>query len=162
MTKERYFALLNFWGAREKLLQVAIFLQNIAEGAVYAAYPLFLLYLIANENPFWIRSVLVCGTGFIAVSLARYFINASRPYEVYGAESPLKKDTRGKSMPSRHAFSAAVIAVNIGIVFQALGVAFFLLALLIAFLRVVLGVHFIKDVTVGIIIGTATGLIALI
>lgn len=162
MNKENYIALLNFWDKKQGLLKFAIALSKVAEGAVYAAYPLFILYLLANENDFWIKSVLVCGIGFIAVSLARYFINASRPYEVYGAEPPLKKDTSGKSMPSRHAFSAAVIAINIGIVFQTLGVVFFLLAIIIAFLRVVLGVHFIKDVTVGTIIGAMVGLIALI
>lgn len=104
----------------------------------------------------------MCGVGLVAVSLLRIRINATRPYEKFGFTPLIKKESKGRSFPSRHAFSAAIIAFNIGAVYLPLGIAVGVIALVIAALRVVLGVHFIKDVVFGILAGILLGAIALI
>lgn len=162
MTEKGYLAAIDIFTARPRLLRAAVITQKTCEILIYALYPAFLLYLFVVESGFWWRSALVCGAGFIAVSLLRLRINAERPYEKYGFSPLIKKESKGRSFPSRHAFSAAIIAVNIGAVCLPLGVAVGIMALVIAFLRVVLGVHFIKDVAFGILCGLALGAIVMI
>ena len=69
------------------------------------------------------------------------------------------KDKKGSSMPSRHVFSATIISVSVFFMLPVLGISLFLIALAIAVLRVVLGVHFIKDVIVGAVVGIVFGIL---
>ena len=157
MKKEEYISVANYFNKRKRLLRAALIFQKSAEVFIYAAYPVFLIWLAFSRNPFFWRSVISCGVGFVAVSLARRLINAERPYKKYGFTPLIKKETEGNSMPSRHCFSASVIAVNISAVFLPLGVFIGVLAVMIAVLRVLFGVHFIRDVAVGLIIGLVVG-----
>ncbi len=162
MNKELYLACFSFLKKRPPLLKAAVVLQKILELSLYAVYPLFLGHLVFCANPYWIRSAAVCGAGLLLVSVLRICINAKRPYEELGFEPLIKRDKKGRSMPSRHTFCAAVIAVSILGVFPALGGALLIAALLIGFLRVVLGVHYVKDVVVGFVLGALSGLICLV
>ena len=157
MKKEQYKSVANFLNQRKGLLKTAIIFQKLAEAFIYVSYPIFLIWLILNGNPFFWRSAISCGVGFLAVSLVRRLINAERPYKKYGFTPLIKKETEGNSMPSRHCFSASVIAVNISAVFFPLGIFIGALAVMIAVLRVLLGVHFIRDVAVGLIVGVIIG-----
>lgn len=157
MTKEKYIALMNFWQDHKKLLSLAAVTQKSAELAVYIVYPLFISYLTIKGDMMWLYSLLICGLGFAAISLLRKLLNRPRPYEKYGIGPAVKKDTKGCSFPSRHAFSAAVIAVNIFAVYEIFGIIVLALALIIATLRVLLGFHFIKDVVLGIASGLLIG-----
>ena len=158
MNKNGYIACLNFFSEHKKLKNFLLVLQKALEITFYVIYPLFLAYLIVMNNTFWVRSAIICGVGLIAVSVLRARLNAKRPYEVFGFEPILKKDKKGNSFPSRHVFSAAIISVNVGVVFPVLGIVLGLFALIIALLRVALGVHFIKDVVFGVICGLILGL----
>ncbi len=162
MNKKGYLALKEFFLGHQKLLTAAQMTQKVAELVVYAAYPAFLLYLVITWDLFFIKSALVCGAGFLAVSLLRARLNAKRPYEVFGEAPLIKKETKGRSFPSRHAFSAAIISVSVWAVFPVFGAVLFAVALIIATLRVLLGVHFIKDVLFGILCGVAVGAVVLL
>lgn len=162
MKKEGYLALKNFFEGHEKLLRAARITQKTAELLVYAAYPVFLLYLVIIRDLFFVKSALVCGVGFLVVSFLRARLNAKRPYEVFGEAPLIKKETAGRSFPSRHSFSAAVISVSVWAVFPLLGAVLFAVAVVIATLRVLLGVHFVKDVVFGLLCGVAIGLVVLI
>lgn len=98
----------------------------------------------------------------IGVSVLRYIINEPRPYEVYGIDSVFHKQTKGKSMPSRHTASAFIIAMAV----LSLNVFFGIIALAIAALittsRVLAGAHFIRDVLAGMAISVAAGCIIII
>ena len=106
-----------------------------------------------------IRIVLVCGISFVLVSVFRYFFNAKRPYAMYGYEPVVAKEKEGQSMPSRHVFSAFVIACAFAYINPKFSIIYFLVATLIAVHRVLVGVHFIKDVVVGALIGIISGII---
>ena len=157
MKKEGYNAARKFFEAHPKFTRISVLLQKSAEILIYLTYPVFLAVLFFCDNPFWIKSVLVCGTGFIAVSLFRRFYNAERPYQVYDIKPIINKSSKGKSFPSRHCFSASVIAVSVSVINLPLGIVIGLLALVIAALRVAFGVHFIKDVLFGLFLGAVIG-----
>jgi len=95
--------------------------------------------------------------GFILVTVVRKLINSKRPYEVYEFYKELPREKKGEGHPSRHCYSAAVIATLGWLVspFLTLGVG--LLAAIIAVTRVVTGVHFVRDVLAGLLLGVLFG-----
>lgn len=162
MTKEGYLKIKAFLLSHRPLLYVAAALCRFGEIAVYLSYPLFLLILIINKNLYCIRSVLVCGIGFVLLTLFRKYLNAQRPYEKFGFTPLIKKETRGCSFPSRHTFSAAIIGMSLLKVYPLWGGIVLGLAAILAALRVILGVHFIKDTAAGLLIGIVLGLFSFI
>jgi len=110
------------------------------------------LFLQKNER--LSCAVLVPAISFVLLSVGRYIINRPRPYEAFAVPSVINKDTRGKSFPSRHVFSATIIAMTF--LFASpwvwLGVVFLMVSVLLAVVRVVSGVHYISDVIAGIVI----------
>ena len=71
----------------------------------------------------------------------------------------IKKDTRGKSFPSRHVFSAFIIAMTVFYFMPACGVILLALGIVMALARVAGGVHFVKDVAAGALMGIGCGII---
>ena len=67
------------------------------------------------------------------------------------------KETHGKSFPSRHALSAAVLAAVWCYFYPAAGACMVVVALLICALRVLAGAHFVRDVAAGALLGFALG-----
>ena len=70
----------------------------------------------------------------------------------------IRKDTKGHSFPSRHVFSVFVIAATLGCQHPPLGALLGVIGLLICINRVLGGVHFPKDVLVGMALGILCGL----
>lgn len=103
--------------------------------------------------------VLVPGIAFVLLSAARGRFNAKRPYEEWPIEALIRRDGSGHSMPSRHVFSAAVIAMCALRHNLYAGAALLVLAGVIAVIRVLGGVHYPKDVAAGYLAGVAAGLV---
>ena len=148
---------------RKHLSRALVFANQILTGIVYICF-IVLLFTLGYNKKFdeLIRIVLVCGIPFILVSVFRYFYNAKRPYTLYEYEPIVAKEKEGQSMPSRHVFSAFVIASAFAYINWKFSIIFFVVAVLIAVHRVIVGVHFIKDVVVGAIVGIASGIIGFI
>ena len=100
-------------------------------------------------------------TSFIVVSFLRKCIDAKRPYVKYNITPLVKKDKMGESMPSRHVFSITIIAMCWLYIYQPVGIVLFILTVILAILRVIAGVHFIRDVIAGIVAGIICGFIGL-
>lgn len=146
--------------SHKHLERALVFLNPILTGIVYISFPVLLIALGYNRKfDQLLRIVLVCGIPFILLSIFRYFFNAKRPYAMYGYEPVVAKEKEGQSMPSRHVFSAFVIAFAFAYINWQFSIIFFVVATLIAIHRVIVGVHFIKDVVVGALIGIASGII---
>ena len=128
--------------------------------SVYAfGYMMIESFLVSVERA--IRLLLVLLVPFLLVSLVRALVRAPRPYEVYTFYETKPHRAKGKSFPSRHAFSAFAIAVamlafNVTFAFLLLG-----LALVLCVCRVFLGIHFPRDLICGALIGIATSLLGL-
>ena len=69
---------------------------------------------------------------------------------------------QGESFPSRHVLSAAVITAVFFYAAPPLGPVLAVITLLIALVRVIGGVHFVKDVTAGALLGGALELAGLL
>ena len=98
-------------------------------------------------------------SGFVILSFLRKKINAPRPYEVWEIVPLLDRDSPGKSMPSRHVFSATIISMACLHASLSVGVILLVLSALLGLARVLGGVHFPKDVVIGYICGLVWGLI---
>jgi len=121
-------------------------------------YGLVLLSAYINKGwkgllAFWLLPAI----GFCLLSIIRKRINQPRPYEKWAIQPLLDKDTSGKSMPSRHVFSAALISMCLLYFFWLPGLLCLLLSAGLAAVRVIGGVHYPKDVLVGYLCGICWG-----
>ena len=102
------------------------------------------------------------GAPFVIVTLARRWINAPRPYELYDFYEKRPKEKSGQSFPSRHVFSSFMVAALSWLLSPWIAAALGALGILLAVSRVLLGMHFIRDVVAGALIGILSGIIGLI
>ena len=112
-------------------------------------YVLWAAYLKASKTWIVLAYLLVPAIGFIVLSVIRKRMNWPRPYELGTFPPLLNREGKGSSMPSRHVFSAAIISTVAWGVNPLLSVFGLSLALLLAGVRVLAGVHFVRDVVVG-------------
>ena len=109
-----------------------------------------------------IKLILLAAIPFVLVSALRKILSSKRPYEIidFSDFSPNPPHYKlGSSFPSRHVFSAFVIAVLAFEYAWYLGALGLALGIILAVCRVVLGIHFSKDVICGGVIGIISGII---
>ncbi len=105
--------------------------------------------------------IAVSAVPFFIVTAFRAIVDAPRPYEIYDFYKVKPKGKAGKSFPSRHVFSAAMISVLAFPVSIPLAAALFALSVALSAARVALGIHFIRDVAAGALLGFISGIIAI-
>lgn len=125
-------------------------LNGICTTVFYIVYPISLIVLIIIQDPFRFKAMLIPAASFLLLSVLRRWLNRPRPYEIPGLIPILKKRAPGASFPSRHVFSAFMIASTISVM-SMWGLILFIPAILLAIIRVIGGVHYPSDVVVGII-----------
>lgn len=129
----------------------------------FVFYPVFLAvaWYFRAEKLLWY--VLFPVISFVALSIFRYIYNAPRPYERFSF-APIGRDNpkAGKSFPSRHVFSAFIIGFMIFDFYMPIGVVFLVFAFLLGVIRVVSGIHFVKDVISGATVALLSYVIMLI
>lgn len=166
MKKETYVHMINTVSSQPLLAKGIPLCNSVITKAIYVAYPCLLVYLFfwnpsatSTLNHFlssdFFAAFIVPLVCFVLLSLVRKAINAPRPYEVFETAPLITKDTKGKSFPSRHVFSIFVIATTFWFKcpLPEVAIVIFILGILLALLRVVLGVHFTKDVIAGALLG---------
>ena len=109
-----------------------------------------------------VKLAVVTGAPFIIVTLFRRLLNFPRPYEVFSFYEHAPRRKRGQSFPSRHVFSIFVIGASLCFVNVGVGLALMLVGLTLAVSRVLLGIHFIRDVVAGGLIGVVSGVIGML
>ncbi|SFC24153.1 PAP2 superfamily protein [Alkalibacterium subtropicum] len=134
-------------------------LNNVITYFIYAIYPMVLILLVYNSDPRFWRALLVPAISYVLVSIFRKVIDAPRPYEVTGNTPIIKKEAEGNSFPSRHVFSAFVIATTLYFISNPLGILLMAAGSILAVLRVIGGVHYPRDVIAGAIIGILSGIL---
>ena len=145
---------------RKKYLVILLnTLDKLITGITFFCYPILLAYLFLNEMDFLPAAVIVPGVSFAIVTVFRRLYNSKRPYEVYDFEPVISKNTLGKSFPSRHVFSIFMIGMTFLKIQPDLGLLFMLVGAMLAVIRVYGGVHFIRDVVAGALIGIIFGYI---
>ena len=152
MTPERYEVMTAPLRRHPGAVKAMIGINRGLSALCYAIYPALLLFLLATGDGRLWRCLLVPAISFAAVSVFRKLYHAPRPYEM-GIDSLMKKKRQGCSFPSRHVFSAFVIAGTWYSVWPVLGGILMLVGVALAVIRVVGGVHYPKDVLAGAVIG---------
>ena len=146
-------------------------LGHICNGLKYACYLLYPILLAifawncmrqdASQGAAaqeFLRALVIPAAGFILVSVLRRVIAEPRPYEACGIEQLIAKSTHGKSFPSRHVYSIAVIGMCWLRYMPPVGAIILLASLVMAGARVLGGVHYPRDVACGFALGVLTGL----
>ena len=121
-----------------------------------------LLCLFHTEPMQAVSLVLAAGVPFILVSIVRRLINAPRPYELYDFYTVMPKAKRGRSFPSRHVFSAFLIAGLAYMISVWLSLALVAVGISLAVARVFLGIHFVRDVIAGALIGVLSAALGIL
>ena len=171
MTPEQYARIRDWLDARPTLRQLVLFCNHWLPAVPFVCYPVLLVIL----NVQWFallrvgsaaaldfmqqiaRAILVPGITFWFGTALRARLDRPRPYEQPGFVPLVQKETKGRSFPSRHALSAAVLAAVWLYFYPPVGVCMVLVALAICALRVLAGVHFIRDVAAGAAFGFILG-----
>ena len=151
-SRQRTLAILRLLGALGVVYVVLCFLLPVA------------WLLTEREYAECLKLCSVAAIPFAAVSLMRSFLNVQRPYEVidFAPFLRMRKERKaGKSFPSRHVFSAFLIGTLVLFYSVPLGIVTLLVGAFIAAERVMLGIHFTRDVIYGGIIGIASGLVGI-
>ncbi len=156
--KKRLSAALKFFSSEVSLLLAAVLCV------------LLLILMIEGEHFRVLKILLTAAVPFFAVGIARRLIGAKRPFELYDfyEKSPKsklfgliknEKSDTGTSFPSRHAYSAFVISTLIFFICPWQGVLFGIISALMCVCRVLLGIHFIRDVLCGAFVGVISGVL---
>ncbi len=114
------------------------------------AVPALLLALVVPAG------VYLLGTGLRAA------LNYPRPYQQAGFTPLIAKDKIGHACPSRHVLSASVIAVAWWGTSPLLACGLGVVALVVAALRVIAGVHSLRDVCAGLAFGGGMGALGMV
>ncbi len=119
--------------------------------ACVLSYPVFLVFIIFSDvglNQI-LYSITIPAISFAIVSVIRFIIDEKRPYEIYGYTPIIGHQKRGKSFPSRHVFSAFMLAMTYMRFSYSAGIIFCAIGFFLGLIRVIGGVHYIHDVIAG-------------
>lgn len=162
MNGERYKSMSEYFSQTKARSTTIKALHDVLPLVMYIFYPVQLIALWINEgftSEVFLRFTLIPLCTFIAVTIVRAVINAQRPYEKYNYTPAVYKNTKGKSFPSRHTVSAFIIAMAFMYIQSSLGIIMLAIATAIGIVRVLSGVHFIRDVISGAAIGILVGVL---
>ena len=171
MTAEQYKPIYHWFSAHPAVKRLVVFLDRWLPLVPFVFYPVLLCLLNNRLSRLFLtqkqaaldfmvliaRSVFVPGLVFWGGTLLRSRLHFPRPYEQPGFVPLVAKETRGHSFPSRHALSAAVLAMVWMYFYPAVGWAMVGITVLICIGRVLTGVHFVRDVAFGAALGFALG-----
>ena len=158
MTKENYIKMTQPFRENEGLARGIHIANKLCTGVMYLAYPVLLVYLFFfgkfSSYFSFEKALFVPAVSFVLLSVFRKLVNRPRPYEKFDVPPVIKKDTKGHSFPSRHVFSATMIAMTFLLMspWSWLGMIFLIVSVVLAVVRVVSGVHFISDVIAGMLV----------
>ncbi len=162
--KYDYVALYNknaaFYEGHPRLKKALLLFNTLAPLAFVAGYLLLVGYGCVELSSKELSVLLFApASALLSVTALRITANRPRPYDTDGAGiTPLrKKESSGKSFPSRHLASAAAIALSFLRYFPAVGVVFLLLGLTLGYTRFATGWHYPSDLIVGFLLGLALG-----
>jgi len=159
LTEARYNKIRNWFLLRPLLLTVMKLLNLWLPRLVYCAYPLLLVVLaVRGDERFW-RVLFVPAVAFGAVTVLRRLWNQPRPYEKLAIEPLIRREKKGCSCPSRHVASVTIIALASWYIWPPIGAAMSVIALLIAVIRPLAGIHFPRDVVCGMAFSLVVGML---
>ena len=135
--------------------------NKIVTNVYYVVYPFLLLYLFVIQSEKLLPAILIPLLSIVGVTLLRKVLARPRPFEEYPIDQILEKETQHNAMPSRHVFSASIIAMMCFTISPLFACILLVLAALEGYIRVVGGGHYPLDVIIGYLLGVLFGLFIL-
>ncbi len=142
-------------------LSLLRFLYRYVPYVIAAVYIIMLavVLFVKNDMEAFLRIVLVPFLSFVTVTLLRKVIDCPRPYARFNVKPLIPKNKTGESFPSRHTFSAAIIAMAGLYINGAAGIFLWILTVIVAVTRVLGGVHFVRDVAGAVLLAIIAGIL---
>ena len=111
MKKDTYLKMTRPFRENAKLARSLHIINKTITYAIFFHYAALLVFYVYKMDIRLERAIIVPLDCFIIVTAFRYMIGRKRPYEKFDVPPVIPKDTKGKSFPSRHVFSAFMIAM---------------------------------------------------
>lgn len=124
---------------------------------------LFSLILLINKTSFWHQMGVHLATSLIfshlIVNLIKRFVRRRRPYQTLDGVSTGTKLLKDASFPPGHSTAVFCMATVFSTAIPSFVLIFYSFAVIVAFSRVYLGMHYPSDITIGAGIGIITSLL---
>lgn len=157
--RQKYVKMLDFFRKNSSFKFILEIFYKWLPAFVFISYGVLLVFTATVQSEKFFRIFIVPLGVFVFVTVLRKIINAKRPYEKFGVPPLFVKKSTGNSMPSRHTACAFIIAMAFLYYRVDLGILYLAVAVLIMLSRVFSGVHFLRDVLVGMGISILCGIV---
>ena len=158
MNKETYRKTAEYINSRHKLKKAVQLTEKYSSKPSMVIFFGMLIYLTLKLDARVFAVGAVPLAVFIFVSILQKKLNFTRPFEDMNFES-VAPHSKGNGCPSRHAASGTIISMAAFYISIPLGIIASVFAFIVCAVRIITGVHYIRDVMWGIIISVAAGYI---
>jgi len=143
-----FFRLYNFTVSHELVSKLAVFITKFSSKFFSIIYFAVGGWLIYNSDPRLRTFILIPASVYLIVKLIPGLYNRRRPFAEYGLQN-LVKQREDHAFPSTHTASSLIISLVVLKISFELGIIMFVLAVITAFTRIMVGVHYPSDILGG-------------
>ena len=140
-----FFKLYNFTVRQQRVAKLVVMITKYSPKIFSTIYISTAIYLIYNSDSRTKIFILIPAAVYLTAKLIPLLYNRRRPFAEYSLES-LVKQRKDHSFPSTHTASSMIISLAVLKINFQLGILMVFLAVLTAFSRIMVGVHYPSDV----------------
>ena len=154
--------ILKYVYSSKKIKSILKTVSDFSVPVFLGAFVALLLLSYMMGLVFFLKTLLFSAVPFILLTLVRRVVRAKRPYEIYAFYKEKPRGKRGDSFPSRHVFSAFLIATLFYSFSLLASILLAVAGVFLALSRVLLGIHFPRDVIAGGTVGIISGVLGIL